>query len=252
VTTRAAPSALFFGPSLGPGGGPGNLSQRHQVGHRLHDTGTPTRTPAQMPQRIEPPGGYRLPRSLAHATTGRVIRCAACDTCLQSCTAVAEARRWTAGHVHSSASAPEQSLSTQELKSTLRTPSRPHPPPDTGALVRYTTAWRLAGTLLPTEHLGAPPSLSSVSASANATLAPAPPLWCLAGFHVRRPSATTELPQLAALWPPGALAVAHSHHAAAPSQHAAMHTRRNPAQPEPYTVRESVSLFSLLQVWSLS
>jgi hypothetical protein len=77
VTTRAAPSALFFGPSLGPGGGPGNLSQRHQVGHRLHDTGTPTRTPAQMPQRIEPPGGYRLPRSLAHATTGRVIRCAA-------------------------------------------------------------------------------------------------------------------------------------------------------------------------------
>jgi hypothetical protein len=30
-----------------------------------------------MPQRIEPPGGYRLPRSLAHATTGRVIRCAA-------------------------------------------------------------------------------------------------------------------------------------------------------------------------------
>jgi hypothetical protein len=57
--------------------GSGNLSLRHQVGRRLHDTGTPTRTPAQMPQRIEPPGGYRLPRSLAHATTGRVIRCAA-------------------------------------------------------------------------------------------------------------------------------------------------------------------------------
>jgi hypothetical protein len=143
-----------------------------------------------MPQRIEPPGGLRLPSSLAHATTGRVIRCAACDTCLQSCTAVAEARRWTAGHVHSSASAPEQSLSTQELKSTLRTPSRPHPPPDTGALVRYTTAWRLTGTLLPTEHLGAPPSLSSVSASATLAPAPAPapPLWCLGDFHVRRPA----------------------------------------------------------------
>jgi hypothetical protein len=190
-----------------------------------------------MPQRIEPPGGLRLPSSLAHATTGRVIRCAACDTCLQSCTAVAEARRWTAGHVHSSASAPEQSLSTQELKSTLRTPSRPHPPPDTGALVRYTTAWRLTGTLLPTEHLGAPPSLSSVSASATLAPAPAPapPLWCLGDFHVRRPSATTELPQLAALWPSGAFAVVHSHHAAAHSHHAAMHTRSYPAQPETYT-----------------
>jgi hypothetical protein len=48
-------------------------------------------------------------------------------------------------------------------------------------------------------------------------------------------SATTELPQLAALWPSGAFAVVHSHHAAAHSHHAAMHTRSYPAQPETYT-----------------
>jgi hypothetical protein len=230
----------------------GNLSQRHQVGHRLHDTGTPTRTPAQMPQRIEPPGGYRLPRSLAHATTGRVIRCAALRAIYVSavvhCSA-AEARALASLSLRAIAVNPR---ANPRSAPSVPLPALTHRQTQAPCLVRYTTAWRLAGTLLPTEHLGAPPSLSSVSASASATLAPAPPLWCLADFHVRRPSATTELPQPAALWPPGAFAVAHSHHVAAHSQHAAMHTRRIPAQPEPYTVRESVSLSSLLQVWSLS